>query len=479
MERYTNTILNKQGKPVAGAVVVVTTYPGNEPAVIYAADGGQQVQTVSSDDNGRFAFYAADGHYNLSITGKQIDAITITDVVLNDPNDDGGRDAYEAPDAAALAAAVSANPGRVIQILAPDNDVAVPADYSMSMLEYTGLHPLRFTHTPSPTGKAKRTFKTQFPAAHSTQVYSAVHVETQAIGSGKNGPDSSDNGITIAIHKKGYSGATDPVGGEIDGLSIFVRQDGPKGQASGSASSSDATGVLVNIQNVEDAGFTSAWEATTSNYNRTSNSIPYSIQTQIGVLDMNKSGTPTYGYVAIASRGGNGAAFYAANGSNGGTWTNVLFAPGMARIDSAGNHYAYSPEWVNGAWTITRAAGANGTTEFLHRGTGALFLNAQEGAVQFGTGGAIRWEVSSTGTLRPSSTNTTGAVGDPNRRVTPYAQKLDLSAAGVSGLVILSGAGAPAVVANVGSLYLRSDGGAGTTLYVKESGTGTTGWVAK
>lgn len=43
------------------------------------------------------------------------------------------------------------------------------------------------------------------------------------------------------------------------------------------------------------------------------------------------------------------------------------------------------------------------------------------------------------------------------------------------------GAGTPegAVAASVGTLYLRTDGGAGTTLYVKESGTGNTGWVAK
>lgn len=43
------------------------------------------------------------------------------------------------------------------------------------------------------------------------------------------------------------------------------------------------------------------------------------------------------------------------------------------------------------------------------------------------------------------------------------------------------GTGSPegAVAAPVGSLYSRTDGGAGTSLYVKESGTGTTGWVAK
>lgn len=43
------------------------------------------------------------------------------------------------------------------------------------------------------------------------------------------------------------------------------------------------------------------------------------------------------------------------------------------------------------------------------------------------------------------------------------------------------GTGSPegSVTAPVGTLYTRTDGGANTTLYVKESGTGNTGWVAK
>ncbi len=46
---------------------------------------------------------------------------------------------------------------------------------------------------------------------------------------------------------------------------------------------------------------------------------------------------------------------------------------------------------------------------------------------------------------------------------------------------LYSGAGSPEgnVTAVVGSLYTRTDGGAGTTLYVKESGSAKTGWVAK
>jgi hypothetical protein len=46
---------------------------------------------------------------------------------------------------------------------------------------------------------------------------------------------------------------------------------------------------------------------------------------------------------------------------------------------------------------------------------------------------------------------------------------------------IKRGTGSPEgfISASIGSLYLRTDGGAGATLYVKESGTGNTGWAAK
>jgi len=50
-----------------------------------------------------------------------------------------------------------------------------------------------------------------------------------------------------------------------------------------------------------------------------------------------------------------------------------------------------------------------------------------------------------------------------------------------SGAVIVSGNGSPnsVVSAPVGSIFLRADGGTSTSMYVKESGTGNTGWVAK
>ena len=47
------------------------------------------------------------------------------------------------------------------------------------------------------------------------------------------------------------------------------------------------------------------------------------------------------------------------------------------------------------------------------------------------------------------------------------------------GIFIGDGTPEGIVTAAIGSLFMRRDGGAGTSLYVKESGTGNTGWVAK
>jgi hypothetical protein len=54
-------------------------------------------------------------------------------------------------------------------------------------------------------------------------------------------------------------------------------------------------------------------------------------------------------------------------------------------------------------------------------------------------------------------------------------------ASGGNATSLINGTGTPegVVTARIGSIYMRKDGGAGTSFYVKESGTGNTGWVAK
>lgn len=57
----------------------------------------------------------------------------------------------------------------------------------------------------------------------------------------------------------------------------------------------------------------------------------------------------------------------------------------------------------------------------------------------------------------------------------------DSSAGDGQTVKVYSGYGSPenSVVADKGSIYMRKDGGAGTSVYVKESGTGASGWAAK
>jgi len=69
------------------------------------------------------------------------------------------------------------------------------------------------------------------------------------------------------------------------------------------------------------------------------------------------------------------------------------------------------------------------------------------------------------------------------QRATPsgaFTVPVALQVSGSSGATISSGSGSPegVVTASVGSLYLRTNGSAGTIIYEKASGSGNTGWQA-
>lgn len=109
-------------------------------------------------------------------------------------------------------------------------------------------------------------------------------------------------------------------------------------------------------------------------------------------------------------------------------------------------------------WQSYQPGGAaTGSNMMIDSGTGGSYVDVK--------GARIR-TFSNTGAAGPVIVPASKAIyfGDP-----------------ASAPVILSSSGSPegAIVAPVGSLYLRSDGGAGTSLYVKETGTGNTGWVGK
>jgi len=85
MERYQNNLSNSLGVAVAGASVTVLTYPGGAKATIYS-DNGVTVTSnpLTTSSTGYFAFYAANGHYSLQVSGTNVVGATFTDIILND-----------------------------------------------------------------------------------------------------------------------------------------------------------------------------------------------------------------------------------------------------------------------------------------------------------------------------------------------------------------------------------------------------------
>ncbi|MCO6445180.1 MAG: carboxypeptidase regulatory-like domain-containing protein, partial [Anaerolineae bacterium] len=98
MQQYINTVTSRGGAAIAQASVLVKTYPGGVTATIYSDDGvTETTNPLTTDANGRFSFYAADGRYQLVIskTGV-IEQLTLTDILLHDPAD--GDDFADAAD---------------------------------------------------------------------------------------------------------------------------------------------------------------------------------------------------------------------------------------------------------------------------------------------------------------------------------------------------------------------------------------------
>jgi len=73
--------------PAVGVSVTVTAFGGGA-VTIYSDNGATpRANPLTTDANGYFEFYAADGRYTIQISGASITTRTITDILLEDPAD--------------------------------------------------------------------------------------------------------------------------------------------------------------------------------------------------------------------------------------------------------------------------------------------------------------------------------------------------------------------------------------------------------
>jgi len=132
---------------------------------------------------------------------------------------------------------------------------------------------------------------------------------------------------------------------------------------------------------------------------------------------------------------------------------------------SGGNVYGLYQTITGGGRTWSSAgslAGQEGGGEIkINTGTGGSYLRLQNYGVKFEdhNGGALRAMI--------------GGGADQIRLGSNATINLN------AGLIAGTGTPEGQITAPIGSIFMRRDGGANTSMYVKESGTGNTGWIAK
>jgi hypothetical protein len=157
---------------------------------------------------------------------------------------------------------------------------------------------------------------------------------------------------------------------------------------------------------------------------------------------------------------------------------NDLLNSGVTKVAGTGCLNIYSP--TLGAPSVTGAGRI-----ITHTQSGILGTNTN--TLQYGIQGFLVADIRAI--IQNSAGNTVLGISSGNRlnivnsvgTVVAYLTSTGAFAPQNTSAAQYAGAGTPegAVTANPGSTYMRTNGGAGTSFYVKESGTGNTGWVGK
>lgn len=87
MQKYSDTVLDRNGNAIQGASVLVKTLEG-APATIYSSNGlAATANPITTDSLGRFSFYAVNGRYALEVSAGLTLQTIVSDVLLEDPAD--------------------------------------------------------------------------------------------------------------------------------------------------------------------------------------------------------------------------------------------------------------------------------------------------------------------------------------------------------------------------------------------------------
>lgn len=158
------------------------------------------------------------------------------------------------------------------------------------------------------------------------------------------------------------------------------------------------------------------------------------------------------------------------------TTAGLLFSPDNTLNIGADGATRPSHLYLAGAARVGNGSATTPTFSFDSDEDTGMYRNGSN-SLGFATGGSPRWLMNSGGDWFPNVDDSQD-MGSATFRVRDvYVVKVRYSAT----VFDAAGTGSPegVVTAGVGSTYRNLTGGAGTSFYVKESGTGNTGWIAK
>lgn len=166
-------------------------------------------------------------------------------------------------------------------------------------------------------------------------------------------------------------------------------------------------------------------------------------------------------------------------GSSSFRFKDVFVGEKVDLADGATKIIGANVELANGANPILKQIGGTvtGRVQVLNDSYMQLGTDTNH-SVYFRTNNLDRWLIDNNGTLRPAS-DAASDIGFNGGRVKDFHLSGVMYLNAAQTVFIARGTGTPegALTGSPGAVFIRTDGGANTSLYVKESGSGNTGWV--
>lgn len=317
--------MDQYGNAQSGVSVLVKTAAG-ATATIYSDDGvTPKANPITTAADGSFDFYAANGHYKLTVAGSDETNIHLFDrnedeIVITDAAYGAKCDGSTDDSAAVTAASAAISTGTVIF---PNGTY----NYTYAAPGYGVVWDFRNAVTRAQLGGTSSAVKfrtarfTRVNGPHATERWEGQHLRVMAKGGGGYGGLGSTYGLGVHVEKENWSTAASVSDGEVNGIYSAVYNGGAAAGGTMPGYSGGAS-YLADASILNDSGSIQVFEGNSFVYDRTTPSTKlYDLNIQLA--SNNTRDDLFYGAILNCRVGTANAAIRTAS-SSGATWSRIL-----------------------------------------------------------------------------------------------------------------------------------------------------------